>query len=813
MTATALAAGTLGDAERSRAVDSTRTEQTIMQRLTRRLTTLAFAFAIAGCGGGGGSGGVNQPAGLLAGDAASLALPAVVNLPAQPAADADISNGVILTRLDVVLATDTTVGQVNAALGGIGATIVAMRAGTPVLTIAVPRQASADALTALAATLEAQPGILAALPGVEAALNVAPPSPADVDADFLYLHRARFPAAWNARAAAVNCAGNKVTVIVADAFHRPIDALYAQVAGQVPGVTDLGSGSAPAGGFDGFHGYDVLTTLAARLDATVPTGANPFPDCMDLKAVQIKGLNPYGITAEIESALAASSGKVVVNASYGWDACGVPDVAGVQPPCTAVNLNAPTARARAIWAGIQRMSLAPFASRALVVSSAGNEADKPVGTTYVGAGIAGFGSAFNIAASADSAMSFASNNLLWEPTVRCATPPCLPSLTATAADVANIARVLANLGQASAPRAANVLVAGSVEPFLLQRSAFSEPGAPVLAVGEGIPTLLGIPKNGTSYAVPQVAALAAYLWMLSPDLRAQPIQDTVSAIQANASNGLVVDGVNIADGLINAYASVLSLDRTSALSAASAPMRLAVLDVTGDGAFNLADLQAYHAAYISAGTPREPSVRDYSRHDLNGDGFTGGSRTTRMDLDPNGSTRFGAPQLTTLDGQIDNVAVTYNEQAISDAQALCFFATSALYSGSDVAARDALLKELCPTAPAPARSIWLGEVTVSTISGGESLGAELSFLSDGSMIGRAGTMGFIFDVGGQVVDNVVSFGVVSIGDGGELVTGTFTGSINEARTRMNGTYSIGGHAGSWELKRCEGVNVPVTGCP
>ncbi len=44
---------------------------------------------------------------------------------------------------------------------------------------------------------------------------------------------------------------------------------------------------APVDNLDGNHGYDVLATLAAKLDATVPTGANPFPDCLTLKALQI----------------------------------------------------------------------------------------------------------------------------------------------------------------------------------------------------------------------------------------------------------------------------------------------------------------------------------------------------------------------------------------------------------------------------------------------------------------------------------------------------------------------------------------------
>jgi hypothetical protein len=672
-----------------------------MRRLLCGWLAAAMLGLLAACGGGGGgSGGGPAPSdGRLSGADSAAALAAVTDQASQPAAEADIVNGLILSRLDVVFAADATVGQVNAALDGVGASIVAMRAGSPVLSIAVPRQASADALATLAATLTGQPGIVVALPGLEGTPAVGPEPPADADADFLYLQRARFPAAWNARAAARNCANDKVTVIVADKFVRPVDALYAQFAGQVPGVTELGSGSPPAppGELAEFHGYDVLTTLAAKLDATVPTGANPFPDCMDFKALGITGLSMYAITAEIEAALAATSGKVVINASFGWtDQCGVPDADGVFPPCTPANLRAPTAHARAVWAGIQRMSLAPFADRTLVVSAAGNEANKPVAATYLGAGLATLGSAFNIAATADSAMSFATDTTKWEPSPACTTPPCLPSLTATPAQAANIARVLSNLGAAATTQAANVLVAGSVDNLLLQRSEFSDPGAPVLAVGEGIPTLAGLPAQGTSFAAPQVAGLAAYLWMLSPELRARPARDTAAAIKANASNALVIDGVTIADGLINAYATVLSLDQTVAVSASTAKVRLAILDVNDDDAFDLTDLQRFRDAYLdAAGNPRAPTVRDHGRFDLNGDGFTGGDRTTRMDLDPRGSTRFGAPQLGNVTATVAGVARTFNELAVSDAKALCFYAGSALYSGTDLDARDALLSELC----------------------------------------------------------------------------------------------------------------------
>jgi hypothetical protein len=316
-----------------------------MQRLIRCLTSLTIVLS-AGCGGGGG--GVPQNPGLLAGSTGSPASAAIVNVGAQPAADADIDKGMILSRLDVVIAADATVAQVNAAFAAVGATsITAARAGSLAMSVAVPRQANAEALEALAATLEAQPGILAALPAPLAVLARAPQPPANADVDFGYLQRARFPAAWNARAAAGNCASSKTTVIVADMFHRPLDALYAQFPAQVPGVVDLGQGSAPpTGNVPEFHGHNVLTTLAAALDATVPTGANPFPECLDIKALQIHGLTPYGITAALEDALVASSGKMVVNASFGWDGCGAPATERTHPLAPPTPVPASPASAR-----------------------------------------------------------------------------------------------------------------------------------------------------------------------------------------------------------------------------------------------------------------------------------------------------------------------------------------------------------------------------------------------------------------------------------------------------------------------------------
>ena len=85
------------------------------------------------------------------------ALGALTNQRSQPAPDEDMLGGLILSRLDVVIAADATVGQVNSALESVGASIAGMRTGVPAITVAVPRQDDGAALQAIADTLGAQP--------------------------------------------------------------------------------------------------------------------------------------------------------------------------------------------------------------------------------------------------------------------------------------------------------------------------------------------------------------------------------------------------------------------------------------------------------------------------------------------------------------------------------------------------------------------------------------------------------------------------------------------------------------------------------
>ena len=219
------------------------------------------------------------------------------------------------------------------------------------------------------------------------------------------------------------------------------------------------------------------------------------------------------------------------------------------------------------------------------------------------------------------------------------------------------------------------------EPGCLGTS--SNTGGTIAAVGTDVHShrfgSLAGDKTGTSMASPQVAGLAMYLWSIAPDLTAPQLRGAIVATARPAlPNGAGGCGTPVASApRLDAYAAVLSLDRPQALTPASAPVRMAILDRNGDDKFDEADLELFSdAARADAG------ARDHSRSDLNGDGFAGGTGTAPLDLGLIGSARGGAPLLETVRQGIEGVSVEFDETAVTDIQALCFYAYSDLYKGS-----------------------------------------------------------------------------------------------------------------------------------
>jgi hypothetical protein len=136
-------------------------------------------------------------------------------------------------------------------------------------------------------------------------------------------------------------------------------------------------------------------------------------------------------------------------------------------------------------------------------------------------------------------------------------------------------------------------------------------------------------------------------------------------------------------GLVDAYATVLSLDAASLPSPAVSPVRLAILDLDGNHVFDDADVQVFLQHIVPAGAGSDPALADFSRWDLNGDGFTGGStHVTRFDLDRVGSTQFGETKYSTVQESIEGQQVSFDETALTDLQILCYYAYSPLYTGT-----------------------------------------------------------------------------------------------------------------------------------
>ena len=148
-------------------------------------------------------------------------------------------------------------------------------------------------------------------------------------------------------------------------------------------------------------------------------------------------------------------------------------------------------------------------------------------------------------------------------------------------------------------------------------------------------------------------------------------------------------------------------------------MRPTLLDVVDntfnespDGKFDEYDIQQFLAKFdqyeqLRSGIPDAPA--DYSRYDLNGDGFTGGDNfITRFDLDIN-----NPPQFTSVTIDFDTTARSYDESVLADLDILCYYANTSLFAG-DKNLRDSLMVN-CPNCDAGSRNAGQCEAPFSLI--------------------------------------------------------------------------------------------------
>jgi hypothetical protein len=572
---------------------------------------------------------------LLKGRRSARALRAVRDSDAlERHGETDVSrtrNGARVARTAIVLrpARRATVGQVNAALAAAGGRIASALSGSPQLVVAIPDPGTLDALDRVLATLGRMPGIDSAGRALMAETQELPPGfsaplAASRAAELSHLLALRMPAAWNARGA-VRLA-NRPTLIVADVFgngplSNQVDAAYDQSA-PLSGILPL---IPPASRGHGYHVVGIAAANFASNGSAAGRVTGVFPARTKLTLLDVFGLDVVGSGQRVLRAVREQSGHVVVNTSIGY---------------TPSTTDAAARKEGSDWA--EEVRNAGYVNRLVHAGSAGNSA------------------------------ILANRNSPW------VAAALRSDLTETdGSPAARLPNTLAveNLVDTGAP---------AFEPGCL--SLTSNRGGNIAAVGANVfSNLLGSTAgnmSGTSQASPQAAALAEYLWSIAPDLTAPQL---VSALIATArpplsnEEGAPCGSSDLPSApRLDAYAAVLSLDQPGPVTPASAPVRFAIMDRNGDSAFTEADLQALVAALPSA----TPAARDWSRADLNGDGFTGGPGVIAFDLDPSGSTRAGAPLLNTVAQTIESVSVPFDERNVSDVQALCFYAYSGLYTGN-----------------------------------------------------------------------------------------------------------------------------------
>lgn len=662
-------------------------------RAARSLASWILFALLAACGGGGDNVAPKEQTVVLPGDPAQPAAAALQDKTAARVDKGDIVDGHLLTRLFVVFKADATVAEVNAAAQAAGASGIAFSSSKlTMLTLQVPRQASIGAMHALARQVRAQPGVAFAWPEQELKASVlpelAPGLPVAPD-NLSHLLPTRFPLAWNARGAAgADCRPRSVHVYVWDKFgdvgSRPT--FLDQIAS--PNfILDEVNASAEVSG----HGYDVVSILGAAFDAQMPTGALPFQDCLVIHQIDAFGRGMFE-TVQRAAVAARSSGesRFILNSSLNFAdvLCG-PNADQV---CDADTLRATPLdmlhgaiinRVFEAFVWATEIGGTDLGERMLITQAAGNIDAAPGGflARHYGAfRTASFASPVALATRLGQLLALMNDPSLWSS----ANDPTLPNLEMPAGDVASMFGRLNSLG------AQNLLLVGSVtdaEVFTNhQPSAFTFSGADVAAVGENIKLPDVPPVSGTSFAAPQVAGLAAYLWMLSDPIRTAPATMALTVGQIKQTARASGTGVPV----IDAFAAVNSLDGFHfAVAGPERAIRRATLDVNGDGNFDHLDLLGFQGAYQLT-NPNRPSVfavRDYSRFDLNGDGFTGGITIQPFDLDV-----VTSPALRSVTLPIEGFEISMNEAALSDIQILCFYAYSDLYATSPINRDEALLE-------------------------------------------------------------------------------------------------------------------------
>lgn len=626
-----------------------------------------ITFIAIGCGGGGGNDDTSYPGNpvggvLLQGDSNGLASTAVYDYDsgdrfgsAEVVTDSSGAE-LVRTKIEIAFADTATIGDINALLASIGATITSMLEGVNLLVVRMADPGSLEELDHVISQLEADPNVRYV---TKLYLSKPRELPSNYNVETSDLspighHLAvRAHAAWNAREALNDSSSDPPLLVVEDYFG---DGAPNQDFNVTSTWSDFVTGYPDPEG----HGYHVLGIISAAYggDSSIRGLATGIcPSTLELRAADKTGMDSATSQNFMIRQIRSSSKNVLINSSIGF-----PDLTFGTLPSWCTN-------AARSW--LEKV-------RGFVIYETGNTGPESLENRFLH-----FSSAGNIGqgpSGSDAALDSEYNLARLMPDLKTEKGVSLQNLTNTL--------VIENREYSTdQPYKSMCLNESSKYPGDLS------------AIGTWVFSLSGATSGtavltGTSMSSPQAAGLAAYVWALAPSLTPQELLSLLKTTARYSSLGCSPAPQSV----IDAYSAILAVDNASALQEGGSPsdakVRLAILDVVdadgnlgGNGAFDEKDLEYFLQEY----SIESPEV-DYSRCDLNGDGLTGGKGTDRFNLDIDYPATYGS-----VNQEILGQTVTFNERNVTDMQVLCYCAYSNLYTGDEAARNVAMepVKDKC----------------------------------------------------------------------------------------------------------------------